>query len=93
MMDVEKQRVNLMLDSDVVALLDDLSGSERKRGMFISNLIRVTHAAQSANADLRSMDVEALRLTVLGLNGRVQSVEGEITRLSSQLAATIAKMG
>ena len=37
MMDVEKQRVNLMLDSDVVALLDDLSGSERKRGMFKVN--------------------------------------------------------
>ncbi len=82
---IDKQRVNLMLDSDVIELLDDLAGSERKRGLYISNLIRTTHAAQAANADLRTMDVEALRLTVLGLNGRLQSVEGEIVRMQSKM--------
>lgn len=90
-MTVEKQRVNLMLDSDVVELLDDLAGSERKRGLYISNLIRTAYAGQRSNADIRTMDVESLRLTVLGLNGRVQAVEGEILRQQSQIAAMIAQ--
>ena len=89
----ERQRVNLTLDSDVIGPLDELAGSERKRSAFISELIRTTYAARLANADLRSMDVEALRLTVLGLNGRVQSLEGDVSRIRSQMAAIIAKMG
>ncbi|MFN8493986.1 MAG: hypothetical protein U0350_40685 [Caldilineaceae bacterium] len=90
---MEKQRCNLMLDSDVVEMLDELSGSERKRGLWISNMIRTAYAAQRSNVDIRTMDIEGLRLTVLGLAGRVQTVEGEMLRTQSQLAAMIANSG
>ena len=81
---MDKTRVNLMLDEDVIELLDTLAGGERKRGLYISQLIRTTHAAQRDNADVRTMDVESLRLVVLGLAGRVKSVEGEIVKMQAK---------
>ena len=86
-----KYRLNTILDPDVLPMLDELAGSERKRGAMIGQLIRTAYAGQKSNADLRTMDVESSRLTVLGLNGRVQAVEGEVMRLQTQLAALIAQ--
>ena len=87
---MEKVRCNLTLDSDVIEMLDELAGSERKRGLWLSNMIRTTYAAQRSNADVRTMDVEGLRLTVLGLAGRLQAVEGELLRTQTQVAAVMA---
>src|SRR5687767_9069310 len=87
---MEKQRCNLTLDSDVIEMMDEMAGSERKRGLWISNMIRTTYAAQRSNADVRTMDIEGLRLTVLGLAGRLQAVEGELLRTQSQVASMIA---
>jgi hypothetical protein len=90
-MDDSKRRVNLMLDSDVIDWLDFLAGGERKRGQYISQLIRNAYAAQRSAPDVREMDLDALRLMVQGLAGRVIAVEGEISNLRSQLAALIAR--
>ena len=46
---MEKVRCNLTLDSDVIEMLDELAGSERKRGLWLSNMIRTTYAAQRSN--------------------------------------------
>jgi hypothetical protein len=92
-MDNTKQRVNLMLDANVIDWLDSLAGGERKRGAYISDLIRSAWAARQSAPDVRTMDVDALRLMVQGLAGRVISVEGEIANLRSQLAALIAEQG
>jgi|JI10StandDraft_1071094.scaffolds.fasta_scaffold1656591_1 hypothetical protein len=86
-----RYRLNTILDPDVIPMLDELAGGERKRGAMIGQLVRTAYAGQKSNADLRTMDVESLRLTVLGLNGRVQAIEGEVVRLQSQLAAMIAQ--
>jgi hypothetical protein len=86
-----KRRVNLMLDSDVTEMLDQLAEGERKRGQYISELIRSAWAVRRSAPDVRGLDVDALRLMVQGLAGRVVAVEGEITNLRSQLAALIAK--
>lgn len=90
-METERYRLNTVLDPDVIPMLDELAGGERKRGAMIGQLVRTAYAGLKSNADLRTMDVEALRLTVLGLNGRVQSVEGEVMRLQTQLAALISR--
>jgi hypothetical protein len=89
-MDNTKRRVNLMLDEDVIDWLDNLAGGERKRGQYISQLIRSAYAAKQSAPDVRTMDVDALRLMVQGLAGRVIAVEGEVANLRSQLAAVIA---
>jgi hypothetical protein len=86
-----KKRVNLMLDANVLDWLDSLAGSERKRGQYISQLIRSAWAAQQAAPDIRQMDVDGLRLLVQGLAGRVVAVEGEVTELRSQVAALLAR--
>ena len=89
-MDDNKRRVNLMLDADVTDMLDALAEGERKRGQYISQLIRNAYAAKQSAPDVRTMDVDALRLMVQGLAGRVIAVEGEVANLRSQLAAVIA---
>ncbi len=81
------RRANLMLDSDVLEMLDELAEGERKRGQYISQLIRNAYAAKRAAPDVRPMDLDALRLMVQGLAGRVIAAEGEIISLRSQLAA------
>jgi hypothetical protein len=86
----DKRRVNLMVDADVIDWLDRLAGSERKRGQYISQLIRNDWTARQAAPDVRSMDLDTLRLVVQGLAGRVIAVEGEMGALRSQLAAVIA---
>jgi len=86
----DKQRVNLMLDADVVAILDDLAGGERKRGQYVSELLRSTYAASQQAGDIHLMDLEALRLLVLGLAGRVVGVEGQIGHMQAQVAAIMA---
>jgi hypothetical protein len=86
-MDDMKRRVNLMLDADVTDMLDELAEGERKRGQYISQLIRNAYAAKRSAPDVRTMDMDALRLMVQGLAGRVISAEGEIISLRSQLAA------
>jgi hypothetical protein len=87
----DKRRVNLMLDADVIEWLDSLAGGERKRGQYISSLIRSAWAARQSAPDVRSMDVDALRLVVQGLAGRVIAVEGELSAMQAQLAAVIAQ--
>lgn len=86
----EKRRLNLMIDSDVVSWLDSLAGGERKRGQYLSELVRQAWAARQSAPDVRSMDLDALRLMTQGLAGRVIAAEGEIVNLRSQLAAVIA---
>jgi metal-responsive CopG/Arc/MetJ family transcriptional regulator len=92
-MDDTKRRVNLMLDSDVIEMLDELAEGERKRGQYISQLIRSAYAAKRSAPDVRSMDLDALRLMVQGLAGRVLTIEGEIINLQSQLAALNVQRG
>lgn len=86
----EKRRVNLMLDADVIELLDRLAGGERKRGSYISELIRSSWAGRQSAPDVRSMDLDSLRLMVQGLSGRVIAMEGELAAMRAQLAAVIA---
>lgn len=89
---MDRARLNLQLAPDVADMLTELAGGERKRSEYLNDLLRTTYAAKGVNVDIRTMDVEALRLTVLGLAGRVQTVEGELVRTQSHLAALIAQV-
>jgi hypothetical protein len=89
-MDNSKRRVNLMLDSDVIDWLDNLAGGERKRGQYISQLIRNAWSVSKSLPDVQGMNVDELRLTVLGLAGRLTAVEGEVANLRSHLAALVS---
>lgn len=81
-----KERLNLSVDEGIGDLLSKLAGGERKRGDYLSNLLRSIDQGE----DVTGLDVESLRLMVQGLGGRLKSLEGELMRVQSQLAAIIA---
>jgi hypothetical protein len=81
-----KERLNLSVDEGIGDLLSKLAGGERKRGDYLSNLLRSIDEGE----DVTGLDVESLRLMVQGLGGRLKSLEGELMRMRSQLAAIIA---
>jgi hypothetical protein len=83
---VSKERLNLSVDEGIGDLLNKLAGGERKRGDYLSKLLRSIDQGE----DVTGLDVESLRLMVQGLGGRVKSLEGELMRVQAQLAAIIA---
>lgn len=83
---VAKERLNLSVDEGIGELLNKLAKGERKRGDYLSQLLRSIDEGQ----DVTGLDVESLRLMVQGMGGRLKSLEGELMRVQSQLAAIIA---
>lgn len=84
---VGKERLNLSVDEGIGELLNKLAKGERKRGDYLSQLLRSIDEGE----DVTGLDVESLRLMVQGMGGRLKSLEGELMRVQSQLAAIIAK--
>ena len=83
---VNKERLNLSVDEGIGELLNKLAKGERKRGDYLSQLLRSIDAGE----DVTGLDVESLRLMVQGMGGRLKSLEGELMRVQSQIATLIA---
>ena len=81
-------RLNLSVADDIPEKLAALAGGERKRGQFLTNLIRSLYDAQATTQE--GMDIEALRLQVLGLAGQVKTLESRLAKLEQTLAVMIA---
>ena len=86
---MNKERLNLSVDEGIGDLLSKLAGGERKRGDYLSQLLRSIDESQGAN--VTGMDIESLRLMVQGMGGRLKALEGELMRLQAQVAAIIAE--
>ena len=91
------ERLNLSVDNGIGELLSELAGGERKRGQWLSDLVRgmSDHASKIAGSDF-----ESLKLSHAGLIGQVRQNEGRLllmeTRLQAveqQLATLIAIQG
>ena len=78
------ERLNLSVDDGVGELLTDLAGGERRRGQWLSDLVRGQHS-QLGKAG--GGDVETLRLTISGLMGQVRQNEGRVLTLEARLLA------
>ncbi len=81
-------RLNLSVADDIPEKLAALAGGERKRGQFLTNLIRSLYDAQATTQE--GMDIEALRLQVLGLAGQVKALEARLAQVEKNLAVLIA---
>lgn len=80
------ERLNLAVDDGIGDLLTRLAGGERKRGAFLSDVIRglaQTHGTPGA-------DVQTLLFAVRGVTGQVQGIDGRLSVVETQLAAVIA---
>lgn len=88
------ERLNLAVEEGIGDLLTELAGGERKRGQYLSDLVRGMRNQTEVAA---GSDFEALRLSHAGLVGQVRQNEGRLlileTRVQAieqQLAAIIA---
>ncbi len=81
------ERLNLVVEDGVGDLLTKLAGSERRRGQWMSDLIKamIENREQAAASSL-----DELRLSFIGLVGEVKLQDARLARLEGQLAALIA---
>lgn len=77
-----------MVDNDVPALLIELAGGERRRGEYVSKLVRAVYENDRLVA--AGADLEALRLALTGMAARLIAAEGRLLATERQLAALIA---
>lgn len=92
----ETTRINLVVSADIPDKLTALAGGERKRGEYLTQLVRAVYAGEhEAQA---GADTEQLKLTVTGLaakqmmlEGRLLTVEKELAAIEKELAAMIAE--
>jgi hypothetical protein len=81
------QRLTVLVDDDIPAMLLELAGSSRKQGEYISQLVRAAHAGRDVVGpqQVEALTTESLRLMVLGLAGRLHAMEGRLLRVEAQL--------
>lgn len=77
------ERLNLSVDDGVSDLLSQLAGGERKRGEFLSKLLR--GMAQHRGPEVT--DTAMLGLSMRALYGQVQSIDGRLAVVEAREAA------
>lgn len=83
----ERAKVNLSLTADALAVLEKHT-TERKRGEFVSNLL-VAYGAEAGA--ITQVDIESMKLQLLGLASTAKTLDGRLTKVERQLAAIIAE--
>ncbi len=78
-------KVSLTLTADALAILVR-QASPRKRGEFVSKLL-IQYSAVDSGID--TVDIESMKLMILGLAGANKSLEARVIRLERQVAALI----
>jgi len=70
--------LHLAVDDGIADLMTELAGGERKRGLWLSQLVRVM-AEQQTNG--QGSDFESLTLAFAGLAGEVHTMKGQVAAL------------
>lgn len=84
------ERVTLVLEDGISELMTSLSGGERKRGQWLSDLVRGIHDQGQLAA---ASDFETFKFAFAGLTGQVKTQEGRLLNVERQLSALIAQSG
>lgn len=82
------ERINLVLEDGIGELMTDLAGGERRRGQWLSDLVRAM--SETKIKAQQGGDLDTLRYSVVGLAAEAKITEGRLTRLEKQVAAFIA---
>lgn len=83
----DRQRVTLTITSEALEVLESHS-TERKRGEFVSQLL--ASYGRGAGTVPSGLELEALRLQVLGLLAQGKSADARLVKVEQTLAAVIA---
>ena len=84
----ETARINLVVGADVPDLLTALAGGERKRGEYITQLVRAVYAGEQQGR--AGADFEQMRLAFTGLASKQMVHEQRLLALEGQVAALMA---
>lgn len=84
-------RMNLNVIPGVPDKLRELAGGRFKMGSWLSELIEQMYANRGQAEQVQSMELEGLRLLMMGMAGQLASVRGEVAHLQATVAALIAK--
>ena len=76
-------KVHLTLTAEAIAILDK-NATERKRGEFMSNLLVAFGAGAGA---INQVDIESMRLQMLGLASTTKTLDARLSRLERHAAA------
>lgn len=82
------ERITVMLDDGCSEILQQLAGSSRKQGEYLSGILRGLWENQKAMQT--GLDAEALRYQILGVAGEQQELKGRVLRIERTVAAMIA---
>jgi hypothetical protein len=81
------ERINLNVEDGIGALMSDLAGGERKRGQWLSDLVRAMH---ETHQQAYVSDIEQVKLAFSGLLGQQKQLEGRVIQLERQVSALMA---
>jgi hypothetical protein len=87
------ERLNLAVGDGVGDMLTQLAGGERKRGEYLSSLVRglyETRAQAGLPLETLQFAVQGHSGQLLSLHGRLVALENQMTHVNDQLSAMIA---
>lgn len=76
------ERLNLQVDDNIPELLTTLAGGERKRGQWLSDLIR----GMAQTTGQPAVDVDTVLYALKGLSGTVTTLQGRVATLEARLS-------
>lgn len=77
------ERLNLAVEDGIGDMLSTLAGGERKRGQYLSDLIR----GMAKVTGRPMMDLVTMEFALRGLAGQVQTVEGRLAVMEAKVGA------
>lgn len=83
------ERITVMLDDGCSEILQNLAGSSRKQGEYLSGILRGLWENQKAMKS--GLDVESLRYQILGIAGEQHDLSSRILKVERTVAALIAE--
>ena len=82
----ERSQMTVSLTNEAIDVLEKHT-TARKRGEFISNLL-VAYGAEAGA--ITQVDVESMRLQLLGMASTTKTLDGRLSKVERQMAAIIA---
>lgn len=83
----ERSQMTVSLTNEAIDVLERHT-TARKRGEFISNLL-VAYGAEAGA--ITQVDVESMRLQLLGMASTTKTLDGRVTKLERTVASIIAE--
>lgn len=81
------ERINLSVDDGVGDMMSELAGGERKRGQWLSDLVKAMH---ETHQQTHVSDIEQVKMALAGMMGQHKQIEGRVIQLERQVSALMA---